>query len=359
MLTLTHSSAEGTLLHGTVRGDASRDVLRGMYAGWDWSKRIGLSGCWFIRNSRDRSPNLYEIERTAEKLRAAGFEVEVQVDAAPRLMEEAEADRAVRMEDRADALDEKARRLDAAARGRRDAEHAILDFIPPGQPILVGHHSEGRHRRDLARADAHRRAARDLGNRAETAAQRAESAEQHMTRRENPVTVANRIQKLEADIRRFERAMTPCPRSGRRMKPEAEGRTITCSECYTDHTVGADLLFPTHGAATGAYLVQLEANLAHAQEQLRYWQTVREQQIAAGVATNYGPETVKKGDFVFWFREWRPVLRVNPKTATVPHLLSELQQFGHTSTAPWQEIKDHVSLAELEEAEETPAVQSA
>jgi hypothetical protein len=30
--------------------------------------------------------------------------------------------------------------------------HAITDHIPMGQPILVGHHSEGRHRRDLDRS---------------------------------------------------------------------------------------------------------------------------------------------------------------------------------------------------------------
>jgi len=32
--------------------------------------------------------------------------------------------------------------------------HAIASGIPPGQPILVGHHSEKRHRRDLARIDS-------------------------------------------------------------------------------------------------------------------------------------------------------------------------------------------------------------
>ena len=35
----------------------------------------------------------------------------------------------------------------------RESEHKILDMIPLGQPILIGHHSERRHRRDLERAD--------------------------------------------------------------------------------------------------------------------------------------------------------------------------------------------------------------
>lgn len=58
-------------------------------------------------------------------------------------------------------------RLEGWAEGREakaHAEHAkargIADGIPLGQPVLVGHHSEGRHRRDLARIDgAYRRTA--------------------------------------------------------------------------------------------------------------------------------------------------------------------------------------------------------
>jgi len=46
----------------------------------------------------------------------------------------------------------------ANARARAEAantrEHAILDMIPTGQPVLVGHYSERGHRRDLARADS-------------------------------------------------------------------------------------------------------------------------------------------------------------------------------------------------------------
>ena len=48
---------------------------------------------------------------------------------------------------------------DLAKRHRERAETAsgaamsILDNIPPGQPILVGHHSEKRHRADLSRVD--------------------------------------------------------------------------------------------------------------------------------------------------------------------------------------------------------------
>lgn len=55
------------------------------------------------------------------------------------------------------------RREWAESRERKAAEgferaRRIADNIPLGQPILVGHHSEGRHRRDIAKIDAGMRA---------------------------------------------------------------------------------------------------------------------------------------------------------------------------------------------------------
>ena len=39
--------------------------------------------------------------------------------------------------------------------GRHLAARQRLEMIPLGQPILVGHHSEKRHRKDLNRIDRH------------------------------------------------------------------------------------------------------------------------------------------------------------------------------------------------------------
>jgi Spy/CpxP family protein refolding chaperone len=35
-----------------------------------------------------------------------------------------------------------------------ESARVVADGIPMGQPILVGHHSERRHRRDIARIDS-------------------------------------------------------------------------------------------------------------------------------------------------------------------------------------------------------------
>ena len=57
--------------------------------------------------------------------------------------------------ERQEAKAERCRELADKARSRSEAANAsarrIADIIPMGQPILIGHHSEGRHRRDLAR----------------------------------------------------------------------------------------------------------------------------------------------------------------------------------------------------------------
>jgi len=52
---------------------------------------------------------------------------------------------------RADKLDGWAEKREAKATAGFEKAHALGDMIPFGQPILVGHHSEGRHRRDIDR----------------------------------------------------------------------------------------------------------------------------------------------------------------------------------------------------------------
>lgn len=59
----------------------------------------------------------------------------------------------IRQEARRQRLLDRADKLEKIAAARYKAARAIGDHIPFGQPILVGHHSEGRHRRDLKRID--------------------------------------------------------------------------------------------------------------------------------------------------------------------------------------------------------------
>lgn len=77
--------------------------------------------------------------------------------------------RVERLENRAD----RARWSSAAA---SHAAHEIMSAIPPGQPILVGHHSEARHRRDLDKIDRKIRQSIQADEKAAYYQERAESA---------------------------------------------------------------------------------------------------------------------------------------------------------------------------------------
>src|SRR5258708_18718485 len=64
-------------------------------------------------------------------------------------------DFASKRERRAERFHELAEKHDNISDGRHFAARQQLEMIPPGQPILVGHHSETRHRAQLKRIDRH------------------------------------------------------------------------------------------------------------------------------------------------------------------------------------------------------------
>lgn len=107
-----------------------------------------------------------------------------------------------RAEDRADRFaaysHSRQREADAAQR----AVAAIVEHIPLGQPILVGHHSEGRARRDANRIGTGMRKAVDLWKTSQYWQDRAEAAIRHAKYKERPDVRARRIKTLEADERK-------------------------------------------------------------------------------------------------------------------------------------------------------------
>ena len=63
-------------------------------------------------------------------------------------------DFAARRQARIDRMRQRAERLARESEASRQRRYQILDRIPPGQPILVGHHSERRARKDIQRMDS-------------------------------------------------------------------------------------------------------------------------------------------------------------------------------------------------------------
>jgi protein-L-isoaspartate O-methyltransferase len=113
------------------------------------------------------------------------------------LIERAEA-RAERFEDYSE------KRLGEAADAHKAVE-SVAGHIPFGQPILVGHHSEARARRDAEKIEAGMRKAVNLWEKAEFWKDRAGRAIRAAKYKERPDVRSRRIKGLEADLRKHER----------------------------------------------------------------------------------------------------------------------------------------------------------
>lgn len=81
-----------------------------------------------------------------------------------------------RKEARIDRFEQRAATAKAESTAAFKAADAIMQHIPPGQPILVGHHSERHHRRDLDKLDRNMRKSVEADSKAAYYASRAATA---------------------------------------------------------------------------------------------------------------------------------------------------------------------------------------
>jgi hypothetical protein len=330
MITITHTHADGTMLEGSAKGDGVYEILKGLHGNWRYFPSLRQIG---IGQSRDKAAKTWVIESAAKALRAAGHEVTVEVDEGEsRSFAEQEAERNGRADERAERFTEyagnAAARSDAAWRG----EHAILDGIPAGQPILVGHHSERRHRRDLERAENLRRKGSAEADKAEYLEQRADAAAHYQQHRENVPTTLRRIEKLEAEERGWLRTL--------------DGRP----DYYTgeDGKLHARLIKPGP-----ARTERINANLTDVREQLTYWREHVAKRQAEGVKV-WSRADFTKGDYVRFMGTWFAVLRVSGKSVTIPAMINDgavVHKDGNrctwTDTIPYHKVTGRKSGDEI------------
>ncbi|MCK2241857.1 MULTISPECIES: DUF3560 domain-containing protein [unclassified Crossiella] len=322
-LTIWHSYEQGTILGGTSKGDRAGELLGRAGLGWKWSRHIvtpdGDDGAWYIRRSRDKPARRGQIEHAAEHLRQAGYRVAVHLDTTPRDMHVSEAERADRMHKRAEALQAKAAGQNNTAASL--AEQAECCFPDNGQPLLVGHHS---YKRDLRRRE---RGWTKLGQSAELAvtaehtSRRANTARKHMQHRQDPLRVTRRIRTLEAELRRWQHALNG------------------------DHDQPADTA--VHDGREGRHptpewVTRAREEMAHIEieNQFDHWRAMRQQHLADGTANDYGPDKIKKGDFVQDKIGWAEVVRVNKKSVTI-NFMPMQSGVCFTSTVRYDQIRDH------------------
>lgn len=324
MITIRHTHQDGTLIEGSRKGDGVYDVLRGLRDNWRYFPSLRQIG---LGQSRDRAADTWKIERAAKALRDAGHEVEVVIDnGTRRTFAEAEAERYERAEARADYHEEQAGKAADSAQAAYEASHRLVENIPFGQPILVGHHSERSHRRALDRSWNLMGKSVAETERSEYHADRAQAAERFQAQRESMPTTLRRIEALEAEDRKIQRRLD-----------------------------GTDPYMSYGKPATGEWRERLLSNQRDIHEQLTYWRGHIKAQEAAGVKV-WSKDDFAKGDFVFFIASWYEVLRVNAKSVTIPAMLSSGyvvtkagSDMGWTDTIPYHKIKDRKSAAEMAE----------
>ena len=167
----------------------------------------------------------------------------------------------------------------------------INSMIPMGQPILVGHHSEKRHRKDIERMDNSMRKSVEEGKKAEYFADKAENLEYAVSKFENRRFIGNRIKESEREV-----------------------------------------------AKLSKWLSADNPRLIHAKEKLEYWQSrlnAIEEKMKEDGHVVPSPKTIKVGDLID-YGGWYPVVRINKKTVTVSHWL-DVPKFQYK--IPYSRIK--------------------
>ncbi|MFG3438405.1 DUF3560 domain-containing protein [Nonomuraea sp. NPDC047897] len=294
MITISHTHEEGTLVTGTVKGDGAWEILR--KHGFHFFRSIRMIG---IRQSRDQVAQRWKINGAAEALRAAGFEVTVEIDDTPRDRAQVLADKADRLEDRRDALAAKAARRAGESAAHAERAHQLSERFAGGQPILVGHHSERGARRDQKRMESAMRKSIEEDKAAQETARRANAVGRQAAYSARPRVTARRIKTAESELRKIQKAL--------------DGYTRR----HLDHQ-GRPYYIEEHKPATGHYREQLLARKTQLENQLAY----DGEQVAAaeaeGTHVTYGPHNVHVGDTVaYWGLRRRTVVKVNRVTVSV------------------------------------------
>jgi hypothetical protein len=117
----------------------------------------------------------------------------------------------------------------ADAESAAAAVEGIAGNIPMGQPILVGHHSEKRARKDQERIENNMRKAVKNWETAEYWKDRAQGVIHHATRKDKPGVRIRRIKTLGADMRRCERSLNQA------LERKCEQSTIAHYEKWVNH----------------------------------------------------------------------------------------------------------------------------
>lgn len=135
-----------------------------------------------------------------------------------------------RAETRAERFEEYSERRAEDAERAREAVSRIADNIPLGQPILVGHHSEKRARKDAEKIENGMRRAVKMWETSQYWQDRAKAAIRHAKYKERPDVRARRIKGLETDRRKEVKTIAEC-----KACIENWGKVLSIADTETRH----------------------------------------------------------------------------------------------------------------------------
>jgi hypothetical protein len=144
-------------------------------------------------------------------------------------------------------------RLRSEGNARLSSARKIAEIIPLGQPILIGHHSEGRHRRDLAKINANYDKGFEAIKKAEELASRASFAERSRAISSDDPNAPDAIKAKIERIEKLVSEMKACNALIRKAKGDsAKGIELLCASGYGfSREQAADLLKPDFAGRIG------------------------------------------------------------------------------------------------------------
>jgi hypothetical protein len=195
-------TGDGTLVRGTSRDD--KDVIHSLKAaGFKWSRNLDA---WYLPRTWGEATRDLRVKQLE---RALGDKITVQRGERTKsgTAEDWVAARIERGEARAEELEARAERHSNEADALMARSDAHVAGIPFGQPILVGHHSERRHRNAIDKSWRDLGKAVEAGKQAQEDSRAAESARYNAENHDHPVRISRRLIRNETELRKLDRAL--------------------------------------------------------------------------------------------------------------------------------------------------------
>jgi hypothetical protein len=202
---------------------------------------------------------------------------------------------------------------------RNRASSAAVEGIPLGQPILVGHHSEKRHRAALKKARDNATKSNEERGKRDWWAYRAEAVKSNAERKFKPDVVLRRIKRLEAAKRKQERAR----KKGIDRTWAIQRWIWDLPKNERDYYTRFEDLSPERQAECEAYLLSCAENIEtattrwieHLEGQITFWKGVYDS--GEKVAADQNDWDIQKGGWVKGRWGWGQVERITRRDGKI------------------------------------------